>query len=263
MSMLADAQGCGQERIVAMKKTIIAILVLSAGRLYAFAPIGPAASSLDKGQFGCGFEYGHTKFDDMPLDFTAEVLGLKTGGTIPMSGDLDTYFARIGYGLSDRFDIFLRLGAAGFDTGDTEFAWGLGGRATIVKSERLDWGLSAQVHWLSSDDEGTIQDETMGPIPYKGDLNLRAIQIAAGPVYKADGFSVYGGPFVYWVKGDGDITLSFEAIPVGTSFDVETDQRFGGYVGLSVDIKDNIAITTEYQYAEHYRAFSFGLLCRF
>ena len=261
--MPADTQGCGQERIVAMKKTIIVILFLAAGRLYAIAPIGPAASILDKGQFSCGFVYDHTKADDLPCDMSEEMLGQKVSYTGQLSNDIDAYFARIGYGLSDRFDIFVRLGAAGFDTGDTEFAWGLGGRATVVKSERLDWGLAAQVSWLSTDEEKTIQDETMGPVYYKGDFSLRAVQIAAGPVYKADGFSIYGGPFVYWVKGDGDFTLSYEAIPVSASFDFESDPRFGGYVGLSADVSDNIAITAEYQYAEHCRAFCFGLICRF
>jgi len=127
----------------------------------------------------------------------------------------------------------------------------------------VDWGLTAQASWFSGGDEGIIQDETLGPISYTGDLSLMAIKIAAGPVYKGDGFSIYGGPFVYRVDGDGDITLSCEAISIDASFDAETDPRFGGYVGLSADVKENIATTAEYQYAKHCQAFCIGLLCRF
>ena len=246
-----------------MKKTSIVILVLAAGRLYAFAPIGPAVSSLEHRQVECGFEYADTKVDDLPVDFTFKLLGLKGSAEMPLSYDTDGYWAKLGYGLIDQADIFLRLGAADLDSSGMEFAWGLGGRATIVESERLDWGLLAQVNWFSGDDEGTIQDETFGLVSYSGDLSLRAIQIAAGPVYKGDGFSVYGGPFLYWIEGDGDIMLDYGNTTFGATFDVESDLQLGGYVGLSLDVKDNAAFTAEYQFAEHCRAFGCSLIYRF
>ena len=246
-----------------MKKTSIVILVLAAGRLYAIAPIGPAASTLEHRQVECGFEYANTKLDDLPVDFTFKLLGLTGSAEMPLSYDTDVYWAKLGYGLIDQADVFLRLGAADLDSSGMEFAWGLGVRATIVETERLDCGLVAQVNWFSGDDEGTIQDETFGLVSYSGDLSLRAIQIAAGPVYKGDGFSVYGGPFVYWIKGDGDIMLGDGNTTFGATFDVESDPRVGGYVGLSVAVKDNVNLAAEYQFAEHGRAFGCSLIYRF
>jgi len=104
--MPTNSQDCVQERIAVMKKIVIAILVLSAGRLYAIAPIGPAASVLDRGQLELGFDYAHTRIDDMPLDYTVEVFGLRAGATVPVSDDVDACFAGIGYGLNDRLTYF-------------------------------------------------------------------------------------------------------------------------------------------------------------
>ncbi|MBA7521440.1 hypothetical protein ES705_13547 [subsurface metagenome] len=246
-----------------MKRIIIAILVLTTGRLYAISPIGPAASILEQGQAESGFEYAYTKVDGLTFDATAEVFGLKVGGTVPLSDDMKACFLKAGYGLEDRGDIFLRLGAADVESTGTEFAWGLGGRITVVGSERLDWGLLAQVNWFGAEDAGTIRDETFGLVSYRGDLSFTVAQIAAGPVYKGDGFSVYGGPFVYWVKGDGDITVDDGTYSIRASVDAESDVKAGGYVGLSAAIRPNISINAEYQLADHSRAFACGLTWRY
>lgn len=246
-----------------MKKIIFTILLLAAGRLYAISPIGPAASTLQKGQWDLGFDYAHTQFDDMPMDVTIKILGLAVSEKIPLSDDVDGCWAKVGYGLVDRADIFLRLGAADVGSTGGRFAWGLGGRATILKSERLDWGLLAQVNWFSGADEETVLDPILGPLWGRTDWDLTILQIAAGPVYKGDGFSVYGGPFLNWLSGGGDITLNDGVTTLDGTFDMESDLQFGGYVGFSLAITDNVAVNAEAQFAEHTKAVSLGLKYQF
>jgi len=238
--------------------TICCVLLLSS-QAVGIAPIGPAASTLDQGRIKLGFDYTHTVFDGLPFDVT---VGGKREEN-PIDDKINAYFARIGYGLVDPVDIFLRLGVANAELTETEFAWGLGGRFTFVRSERLDWGLIAQASWYSNDVETIRQDEIWGPVFYREDLNIRVIQIAAGPVYKGDRLSVYGGPFVFWSKGDGDLKVDYGLYSETYPIDVESDIAAGVYVGLSLAVKPNINLKAECQLAGHFRAFGGSLIYRF
>lgn len=238
---------------------IVAVCLLSS-RLYAIAPIGPAASTLEQGQVELGFDYTHTVFDGLPFDVSGEMFGLQIGDTVPVDDEINTYFARIGYGLVDPVDVFLRFGVGKAEMTETDFAWGMGGRLTIAESDRLDWGLTAQANWYGNDVETVRQDEIWGPVFYREDLSIRVIQIAAGPVYVSDKLYVYGGPFVFWAKGDGDATFDSGRYSDTYSVYVESDIVAGGYVGLSLAVKSKIYLKAECQLAEHFRAFGFSLI---
>ncbi len=256
-------QNRGQEREFPMKRIIIAIVVLATGRIYAVSPIGPAASVLDQGQLELYFDYTQTSFDDLPVDVTVKVLGIKAKDTVPMSEDIDSFFGMVGYGFLDQADVFVRFGTANPESTGNEYAWGLGGRITIIERKRLDWGLMAQVNFFSGEDAGKLQAGPVGLAYYSGDLSLAMFQIAAGPVYTGEKFSVYGGPFMYWLEGDGEVTVSDGTNSIKTSFDVDSDIHAGGYVGISADVGTNVSINAEYQLAEKKRALSCGLNWRF
>jgi len=255
----------GQERENAMRKLLFVIALMSAGRVWAIAPIGPAASTLEKGQLEVGFDYAHTKFDDLPIDATLKSLVSTWSRELSMDDTANGYWAKVGYGLLDPLDIFLRFGAADLEDADAEFAWGLGARATVIESEHLDWGLLAQATWFASTYEGTRSLDPYGPIWEREDFDYAVFQIAAGPVYKADGVSVYGGPFLYWLRFDGDARMI--VLSDGTTFnataDAESDVEFGAYVGLLVDLGDALSVGAEAQLATHSQTFCFNVTCRF
>lgn len=255
----------GQERENPMRKILFVIALMSAGRVWAIAPIGPAASTLEKGQLELGFDYAHTKVDDLSVDATIKVLGLTFSEDLRSDGKVNGYWANVGYGLVDPLDIFLRLGAADLDSAGTEFAWGLGVRATVAESERLDWGVLAQMSWSGGTQEETILDPTLGPVWGRDDFDFAALQIAAGPVYKGDGVSVYGGPLLYWLWSDshGTAIILNSGTAIDGSVDAESGLEFGGYVGLSVDLADNLAVQTEAQFAAHIQTLACSLICRF
>lgn len=249
-----------------MRKLLFVIALMSAGRVWAIAPIGPAASILEKGQLELGFDYAYTKFDDLPMDVTIKVLGLTVSEKLPMEDEtVNGYWAEVGYGLVDPLDVFLRLGAAELKPAGVEFAWGLGARLTIAESERLDWGLLAQASWFALTLEETIWTPESGLVRERVDYDFAAFQIAAGPVYKGDGLSVYGGPFLYWLSLDGNAMLIrvSDGATINGTVDAESDILFGGYVGLSADLADDLSVRAEAQLAADSQTFAFGLICRF
>ncbi len=249
-----------------MRKLLFVIALISAGRVWAIAPIGPAASTLEKGQLELGFDFARTKFDDLPMDVIFKG-PLRSLGSVdmPLDAYMNGYWANGGYGLVDPLDVFLRLGAVDLDSAGAEVAWGLGVRATVAESKRLDWGVLAQVTWFGGTESQITLDPTFGPVWDRWNLDFAALQIVAGPVYKGDGFSAYGGPFLYWLRGDGDMTIIrlSDGATVKDRFDMESDILFGGYVGLSVDLVDDLSVRAEAQLAVDIQTFVFGLTCRF
>ncbi len=249
-----------------MRKLLFMIALMSAGRVLAVAPIGPAASTLEKGQLELGFDFARTKFDDLPMDVTFKG-PLRSLGSVdtPLNAYMNGYWANVGYGLVDPLDVFLRLGAVDLDSAGAQVAWGLGVRATVAESKRLDWGVLAQVTWFGGTESETTLDPTFGPVWGRWNLDFAALQIAAGPVYKGDGFSVYGGPFLYWLRGDGDMTIIrlSDGATVKNRFDMESDILFGGYVGLLLDLAENLSIGAEAQLAADSQTFALSLTCRF
>ncbi len=255
----------GQERENPMKRLLFVIVLVIAGRVWAVAPIGPAASTLEKGQLELGFDYARTKFHDLSGRATVKVSGSPVPGKLQVDDTVNGYWAEVGYGLFDPLDVFLRLGAADLEFAGPEFAWGLGGRVTIAESERLDWGLLAQASWFGGTKEQTISTPEWGLVRQRDYLDCAVFQIAAGPVYKGDGLSVYGGPFLYWLCFDGasEATVLSNGVPINSTIDGETDVQFGGYVGLSVDLADRLSVRAEAQLAADSETFVFDLTWRF
>ena len=246
--------------------TICCVLLLSSQAI-GFAPIGPAASDLAQGQFAAGFDYAKGEIGASMDSGKVTIAGLGTfniPGEISLGdADMESYYARLAFGLNSRWQVFARLGQAEFDP-SKEFAWGFGSKVTLRESKRLDWGLMGQVHFSS--DEESLTDPDW--IYAEGQIDLYAAQVALGPVYKGDGFRVYGGPFLSWVKGDGEIKgglrLPDETIlPAKVSFDLTKDLEIGAYAGVSVDFTENLSLNAEYQYAGDWTLLGLGLSFKF
>ncbi|MBA7536925.1 hypothetical protein ES705_29191 [subsurface metagenome] len=246
--------------------TICCVLLLSS-QAVGFAPIGPASSDLDQGQFAAGFDYANGEIGASMDNLSATYAGF---GTFDIPGeisfgdvDMGSYYARLAYGLNDRWQVFARFGQA--ESGpDKDFAWGFGSKVTLRESERLDWGLMGQVHFLSFEGSSTLPDWTY----FDWQEDLYAAQVAFGPVYKGDGFRLYGGPFLSWVKGDGKIKGGLvmpdeTVLPTKGSFDLTKDLEVGVYAGVSVKTTESIDLNAEYQYAGDWTLLGLSLSFKF
>jgi len=245
--------------------TICCVLLLSS-QAVGFAPIGPATSDLGQGQFAAGFDYANGEIGASMDSGKVTIAGLGTvdiPGEMSQDAEVESYYARLAFGLNNRCQVFARLGQAEFDS-DKDFAWGFGSKVTLRESKRLDWGLMGQVHFLSFEESLTMPDWTY----IEGQIDLYAAQVALGPVYKGDGFRVYGGTFLSWVKGDGEIkggliTPDETILPAKVTFDLTKDLEPGIYAGVSWDFTESVGLNSEYQYAADWTLWGLGLSFKF
>ncbi|HCO96462.1 MAG TPA: hypothetical protein DIU00_21400 [Phycisphaerales bacterium] len=240
------------------------VLLLWTGLAHGVTPIGPATSDLDQGQFAIGFDYSNGDFETDYENLIATYSGL---GTIVLpdksiSADLEGYFGKVSYGIKDRWLVFARFGQVDIDS-EKDFTYGLGTKITLKESDELDLGLTAQINFLTNDESFSDSDWEYA----EGELDFYVAQIALGPVYKSDKFRLYGGPFVDWADGDGDLSgrLIYEGTPIDVKarFDLKTELELGGYIGMSLEIAENLDIMAEYQITDNWDIFGAGLQFKF
>jgi opacity protein-like surface antigen len=286
------------------------VVALAGSAALALAPMGPPTAGLKAGQSRVGVDYFYsttniklkslkaswTGFDGGIID--ALGLGYLVGaGEIPVDGEADLDIdgtvkdfksnaigANLGYGITDTWELFARLGAANgkFDemeldnvsiedvgfSGDYRFAYGFGTKVTFVQQEELDWGFLFQVNWLKTEDSVT-EEGTVDDVDYTASVETKIsaweIDIAVGPTWKlAEGISIYGGPFLQFISGDFDISAQATTSEEGTvTFDVSGDIKqksvFGGYVGVNTDLSNNATLFGELQFTGDAWAFGTGV----
>jgi len=263
--------------------TICCVLLLS-NQAVGFAPIGPAASNLEKGQFALGFDYAYSK-NDLEGEGGSSLLLPEFELGWDMSTELgesetNFYSGKFSYGIAEGSELFARLGIA-----DSEFAWGVGAKTTFARSPKLDWGIGVQANWLRFEETESLPGDILvgrgrvvecGPIDVNYEFDVTSIQIFAGPVFKFDKLRFYGGPFLSWLKVDVDCEATRNITGVGPgviwvdepisltySFENENDFQFGGYIGSSLEIVKNFDLMAELQFTGDSQLFGLGLSYRF
>ncbi len=271
-------------------RIIVMGLVLVFVSSSAFALIGPPTAELEQGQWSAGFNYQYSSLDFGKVDITEKdydeveggwVLDVEDSGKYKVNIDesnTNAYFGRLSYGLIDSLDVYVQLGMAdvkykskyadGYDEWDgfnldNEFAWGLGGKYTFYKQEKVDWGVGAELNFFSNSmdeiiDSGTWEDgEASGTWEEKEtiDIDTSSILIAVGPTIDMDGWKLYGGALFQFVNS------SFESDGIESWADTEGNggiddkwegeadadvSSFGGYVGASFDIAENYNMQVEF-----------------
>jgi len=256
---------------IALLVVALIIVTLSNSAVLALTPMGPPRAILGQDQWDIGVEYGHQKMDleafgkDKNIEHEPELYITTRKGEYKIN-DLESeiILGRVSYGVSDEWDVFLRLGVAdaqcdmeqtypdsakheyqGFD-GSFGFAWGVGTRATFWQDEEISWGGLFQITWLEPDDSSVSSVILPGELDYSGtaEIDIREVQIAVGPTWRADeGIRIYGGPFLHFVNGDLDISGNIVDPDVGISMestgDIEEESQFGGFVGAHLDVDEN------------------------
>ncbi len=219
---------------------VLMVVALVGSSALALAPMGPPTAGLKTGEFRAGFDYAYSEMDikyswsDDVIQFF-EDLGLAESGTVK-DIQSNTIAANLGYGLTDDWEAFVRLGGANLKNDDLEFSgntgflFGVGTKVTWAKQDNLDWGAMFQIHWLNSEDSWTIDDEKVTL-----EVDAHEIQVALGPTWKAsDALSIYGGPFLHFLNGDVDASAAGTSLSLA---DIKQDSIFGGYIGAQLDIK--------------------------
>jgi len=230
------------ERIDVMKEAVrrrngislIFIFVFIIAAVPVFGSMGQPTAGLQKDQFSVSLEFVSAETD----------IHMNNSGDITLESD--GKLARIGYGLEDWWEIYVNLGVADAELdnlkGETRFAWGLGTKLTVAKDRNVSWGAMLQVDWMESEDKVTGTIGRRGPFSESSaDIEWYEIRIAAGPTYKEDKWTIYGGPFFLLLEGDVSVNN------VSYDIDMEDESDFGGYLGASYSITESASIGVEYQ----------------
>lgn len=288
---------------------VLVLMVIGLCGSGAFATtMGPPVAGLDMGQFSIGLDYSDNdigvdldgegtsvyrtkryldgdKFDDEKVSGGPEKFKFSNGI------DSDMVFANLGYGVSDKLEVFLRLGVADFDMMDMdsgdEFAYGFGAKATFYEEGNLKIGALFQMTWAEADggldakdvhiddDEKGI-DQDLEDVSGTWDIDYYQLKFAVGPTYKlAEGCSIYGGPFYHMVSGDFEREYSYldtydvgpfsveDSYSLEMSGDIEESSSFGVYIGAQVDLTPRLPVTVEYQFTSDTDVIGASLVYRF
>ena len=230
------------------------ILLLSCSNLaLGFDPMGPPKAMLSQGQPGWRLEYIYSK---MSVD----------GGGIPgappasfQDVEMNKIYANVGYGLNDKWEVFVRLGVAKIDVdqganatprnmgffmgnSDFDFSIGAGTRVTFVESDDVSLGLLGQISFarISSFDGNDLAGG------FTTDLHITEVQIAFGPTWNcAEGLYIYGGPFLHLIDGNAEMASGGLQPSIG----IKQDAIFGGYIGAGIRLFEspNISCNIELQ----------------
>ncbi|MFB0525440.1 MAG: hypothetical protein ACETVZ_07845 [Phycisphaerae bacterium] len=269
---------------------VVLIGIVCSSPALALPPMGPPKATLGENQWAVDFKYA---YQEMDLELNGKAR--ENDGTGWLLSDLTKYkiedltsnifLGSLGYGICDTWDVFVHVGAAdakddvaeilgcgrsgnrfeGLD-GGYGLVWGFGTRATFDQEDNLTWGGLFQMTW-SDPDGGSVG--LRGDPQFSGDVELDfwEIQIAAGPTLQFDGFSIYGGPFLHFVKGDMDLKGSTVedsvTILVESSADIREESILGGYGGLQWDIAENAYWYTECQFTGDAWGLGTGVVCEF
>jgi len=172
-----------------------------------------------------------------------------------LDADHDTFFARLSAAPVDKAEVFVRLGMSEIAELGDEFAWGAGFKATVFDSSPAPWGVLFQITHVEGDESEPIG----GGYVITGDVDIYEMQIAVGPSYKEGNVCVYGGPFLHLINGDLDIRFAGQTLP----YDIEEESVFGGYIGLSAEIAENVDLSFEGQFTSDATVFGVGATLKF
>lgn len=235
------------------RSLIVSLGVFLVGSVYAPALdiMGPPTSGLDFGKWGAGVAYFHADEDldlDLAMGFEGELQDVES----------DRYYAWVGYGLSDWWELYTRLGLNSLEVDDGDefddshaFVGSLGTKVTFVRGDVVDWGFLIQGTWNQAEDDfsGPVDLSALGlgieDADVDLDMDFRELQVAVGPVIKMDGFKIYGGPFFYCVDGEFESDIDGDGFTAELDSDIEEDNTFGGYAGVIVDLGSSAALTVE------------------
>jgi hypothetical protein len=271
--------------------TILSLVICSS--TFALSPMGPSKAMLEQEQWSLSFEFEYTEMDlETSSNYRTETInGIPIPPTLKSKYEIeelqsDMFFANIGLGISENWDIYMRLGMfdaqadvteiqtgsvtgdqyEGFD-GSHGFNLGIGTRATFFEDEDVSWGGLLQAHWANPHSSKI----TCAGDPYfsgKAELEYWDIQMAVGPTLELDYYRIYGGPFLYFVYGDIELEGTGiypgpTTITLKSSKDIKEDAQFGGYVGAQFYLAEDSSLYTECQFTSDAWGLGFGITWKY
>jgi hypothetical protein len=262
-----------------MKVRLIATgLVLLFLTSNSFALLGPPTAELGKGQWSLSGNYFYSSQDigRIKVDYTE--VGTETPGGPYRETDsyrldikdfnLNRYYAQLGYGLLENWEVFAQLGAVDIegkyrevgdrlwnkDKFDTNLLYGLGTKYTFVKKDKIAFGAALQVNYFNADSASDYNEVDPGYTETGRetiDLDVWDITLAVGPTFDMGGWKLYGGALYNLLLGEhnfktrgswvGGTTGTFTCRDNGDT----NVNNYGGYLGAQFNIQKKFNVKVE------------------
>ncbi len=223
----------------------------------AVAPIGPPVASLAEGQYAVGAGYAMA-------DLEVELQG--AGPTVGRRGwqnaEVNAYYAKLGYGISDTWCAGVTLGMSGIEAdadeipvagkdfdGDNKFMYGLTTKKTLHDNGTdTKWG--AVFQYMRGGSKDTINSTGTafgnGSVVFTNatvDIDWYMMQLAMGPSIQVNpDICLYGGPFLMFVEADLHANAGF----VSVEAEISERFQFGGYIGTMINLGGNAGLNLEF-----------------
>jgi len=284
-------------RRFALTATLIAALGCFCSSALALDFMGPPSAGLKKGELGLGADYADSRMD-IGLDNGLVAEHVYQHGALASSSSsrvssftlkrlkMHKLYANIGYGITDNWEAFIRLGGMNTEfsgnffpgssgsqsrnyNGDTGFAIGFGTKVTFYEKDKLKLGALFQMSWASS-----YATASGAGFRESVDLDIIEMQIALGATYElTEKITIYGGPFWHFINfNDSELSgfRSYESDPSQnetkvsySSYDLDQIGEFGGYIGAQYEVCKDTFYCIEYQHTRSADALAMSIRWKF
>lgn len=105
-----------------------------------------------------------------------------------------------------------------------------------------------QVSWAEYDFDGRSYSVGDYDVALSTDFEMVEIQIATGPTFQInENFTIFGGPFLYFLNGEADFRGTIDGSPTRVSADLDQESILGGYIGAGLELSPKASLAFEVQ----------------
>jgi len=159
---------------------ILALIVMfiSVSPVAMAGTVGNPTATVAQGSFLVGAE----------IDFWERDMDFDAGSVVEIEGT--KILVKGTYGISDKVDVFGKIGMAEVEDSDMDIAFGFGGKVNVYEKGQIKAGVVAQFLFWSGEDAGV-------------DIDITEFDLAFGGRYEVNkDFDCYGGLMFAMVEGD-------------------------------------------------------------
>ncbi len=243
-------------------KWICFVVGICCSNVFALDMLGPSNAELSEGHWEFGADYSYSKLG-LDFDFKSGSAAQSDFSVVEMK--MQTISGRVGYGISDSFEVFTRLGSTTIKESENNrkldldgYNCGFGAKATILEYYLLKFGIQAQANWFDTNGDWTRLART-------GDADIKLLQIfiAGSANYQLmDSLFMYGGPFVYLEDGEQKYKELSPTPGLSEKYDISNKTYIGGYIGFRVHLPAELKLNLEYQITSTDDVVALGLVWR-
>ena len=265
----------------------LAFIIIGLGGSNAFALdlLGPPTAEVEKGMFRGGIEYSFSEMDMKLIEGkgivyrNGELLDSGNANSLTIKDfEVNRLYANVGYGLFENGEVFIRMGAANAEFGDSiweegenfdnkyNFAIGAGLKATMYES--FAWKIGGVFQINRTELDGKIDSSSWTiPQPQFAEISTTELQIAIGATYMySSRVSIYGGPFAHFISGDFDYDFTKITSELDTgefSWEINDNFTYGGYIGAKYKFAKRFSANIEYQHTSDADVFGANIMMRY